>query len=351
MSPRDEALTIGLRTLRSARDTAAYIHQREEDAAMTATPTPTRRPAIPATFAGLDTASADEMPEDYGRWLIHGPQGSGKTSLAATIAGLGPTLFLDLTGEKGIRVIRRSPWQHNITIVRPTSITALDDVYWDLAKGGHPFRAVVLDSETAAQKMAMRFMLGHDETAVREIRQGVAPADQRTWGQTLDIMTDLATFWYGLADADRERPIHVVMTAQTRFNEDEETGGINRVPDVQKGALSIALASPDYVLYTDVEENIEAVADDSQPPVHHVVRFGANPSYRTKARLPYHLRGKIPPVLGRREPVDLVKLSRILGIGGIPEETPRRPVAAPAKKASPPATPPSTSTPTTEKKE
>lgn len=268
-------------------------------------------------FAGLDIRSVDAMAADYGRWLIHGPQGSGKTTLAATIAEVGPTLFVDLTGEKGLRSVQGVPYSHNITIVRPPSIKDLDDLFWALAKGGHPYRAVVIDSLTAAQKMTMRFLLGHDETAVREIRQGTAPADIRTWGQALDVMTDMATFWFGLADAQREHPIHVVMTAQTKIVEDENND-TRYIPDVQKGALSILLAAPDYILYTDVEENLDHLSDDSVPPVTHIVRFGANPQYRTKARLPFVLRGKVPPILGRKRSTSLTDLSRALGIGGVP---------------------------------
>lgn len=284
--------------------------------------TTTAAPPATATFGGFIPQTVDEVGEDYGKWLIHGPQGSGKTYLASTIAELGPTLFLDLTGEKGLRSFRGAPFESAIHIIRPTSITALDDIYWDLARGDHPYKAVVLDSLTAAQKMAMRFMLGHDETAVREIRQGGAPADQRTWGQTLDIMTDLATFWYGLADATLPHPMHVVMTAQTKVSDDEVAQVVSRTPDVQKGALSITLASPDYILYTEVEENLDAVGDDTAPPVNHIVRFGAHPGYRTKARVPYHLRGKIPPVLGRKRPVSLLALSRVLGVGGTPAPPP-----------------------------
>src|SRR5690606_27568547 len=137
-----------------------------------------------------------------------------------------------------------------------------------------------------------------------------APADIRTWGQALDVMIDTATFWFGLADGNRPKPMHVVMTAQTKITEDEDTGNVTRTPDVQRGALSITLASPDYIVYTDVEENLDAIGDDSLPPVTHIMRFGSHPGYRTKARLPYHLRGKIPPILGRRSPASLVSLSR-----------------------------------------
>jgi energy-coupling factor transporter ATP-binding protein EcfA2 len=272
------------------------------------------------SFAGVDISGMDDQPNDWGKWLIHGPQGSGKTTLASTIAELGPTLFIDLTGERGIRSFRNAPYSKNIRVARPKSVTALDDIFWKLAEPGHPFKAVVIDSLTAVQKMTMRFLLNHDETAVREIRQGTAPADQRTWGQSLDVMQDTATFWYELASGERDNPMHVIMTAQTKITEDFETGDVRRIPDVQKGALSIVLATPDYIVYTDVEQNMDSIGDDtgSEPPVHHIVRFGADPDYRIKARLPYNLRGKIPPILGRKRPTSLVDLSRVLGVGGVP---------------------------------
>lgn len=282
------------------------------------------------SIAGLDMAGADEQKPDRGRWLIHGEQGSGKSTLASTIASAGPTLFIDMVGEKGTRSFQGAPYAKNITVARPTSITMLDDIFWELNKGGHGFKAAVIDSLTSVQKMAMRFLLGHDETAVREIKQGTAPADIRTWGQALDIMQDTATFWYGLADGNREDPMHVVMTAQTKVTEIEGTGEMVRNVDVQKGALSIVLAAPDYIVYTDVEENMDAMSDDSEPPVKHVVRFGSHPGYKTKARVPFNLRGKIPPILGRNSPTDLVQLSRVLGIGGVPASK-KKPSATPAE--------------------
>lgn len=271
------------------------------------------------TFAGLNLVemSDDDQP-DYGKWLIHGPQGSGKSTLASTLGQIGKTLFIDLVGEQGVQSFKGAPWEGNIQVARPKSITAFDDIFWELAKGKHGFDCVVIDSLTAAQKMTNRFISGHDETAVREIKKGTAPMDIRAWGQTLDIMTDLATYWFSLADSTREKPMHVAMTAQTKLIENEESGSMVRQPDVQKGALSITLAAPAYILYTDVEDNPERYTDENATPTNHIVRFGADPSYRIKARVPYHLRGKIPPVLGRKKPTSLLDLSRVLGIGGIP---------------------------------
>lgn len=270
-----------------------------------------------AGIKGMDLLADDYKP-DYGKWLIHGPQGSGKTTLASTLGEIGKTLFIDLMGEHGTQSFVGAPWEKNIDIRRPSSVTALDDMFWVLASGKHDYTGVVVDSLTSVQKMTMRFLLGYDETAVREIKQGTAPADIRTWGQALDVMTDFATFWYSLADSTRDKPLHVAMTAQTKMIENEDTGTMVRTPDVQKGALSITLAAPAYIVYTDVEDNLDALGDDSLPKTNHIVRFGSDPDYRIKARVPFNLRGKIPPILGRKKPTSLAQLSRVLGVGGVP---------------------------------
>lgn len=285
-----------------------------------------------SSFAGIALIDSDDTEqEDAGKFLIHGGQGTGKSTLASTIAKTGPTLFVDLIGEKGTRSFRGSAWAKNISVARPTSVTQLDELFWKLDSGDHPFKAVVLDSATSLQKMALRFLMGHTETAVREIKQGTAPADQRTWGESLNIMTDTATFWYGLADGNRPNPMHVVMTAQTKVTENDLTGLISRQPDVQKGALSIFLAAPDYTIYTDLEEDMDADSEDG-PVYKHIARFGSNPDYRTKARIPVNLRGKLPSVLGRKTPPDLAQLSRILGLGGAQAPAKKKASSASAEK-------------------
>lgn len=282
------------------------------------------------SFAGINIVDVEEEAADYGRWLILGAPGSGKSSLASTVATMGKTLFIDLPGEKGTQSFKNAPYAKNIDVVRPESVTALDDIFWSLDKGGHGYKAVIIDSLTALQKMTMRYLTGFSETAVREIKQGTAPADQRTWGQALDIMTDTAVFWYGLADGNRAEPMHVVMTAQVKMVEDEINGGVRRSPDVQRGAQSIIRATPNYIIYADVEEDLDNTGRDDGPSLKHVVRFGTDPEYGTKARIPYNLRGKVPSVLGRDRPVTLEKLSRFLGVGGVPE---RKPAASESAKA------------------
>ena len=70
-----------------------------------------------------------------------------------------------------------------------------------------------------------------------------------------------------------------------------------------------------------------ASSNDNAPATRHIVRFGGHPGYRTKARVPYDLRGKLPSIIGRgQNPPDLAKLSQVLRIGGA--------AATPTKKAA-----------------
>jgi hypothetical protein len=292
------------------------------------------------TIGGLNIMGASEVPNDRGKWILHGQQGGGKSTCASTIAGLGKTLYVDLIGEKGIRSFAGAAYAKDIDVVRPTSILQLTDIYDALARGDGGYECVVVDSLTSVQKMAMRFMLGYSETAAREIQKGQSPADQRTWGQTLDIMTDFATFWFELADATRAHPLHVVMTSQTKLLEDEIAGEVtNRTLDVQKGALQITRATADYILYCEAEQDHDKDPDeDGNFPTRYVARFGFHPGYSTKARIPVRLRGKLPPFLGKKTPVDLTYLTVLLGIGGVPDSVRARY----QPKAKAPATPAAT---------
>lgn len=270
-------------------------------------------------IAGLELLNAGTIEDrpDYLRALIYGKPGSGKSYLASTIAKLGKTLFIDLVGERGVRSFAGAPWAKNIDIARPTTIQTFDDLFYTLQSENHDYQAVIIDSLTAAQKMAMRFALGQSETAVKEIKKGGATAEFRTWGMTLDIMTDTAIYWNSLADGNRKKPIHVIMTSQLKEVDNEFESTLERVPDVQKGAISQILRPTDYVIFTDVENSDEYDAEGS-PIQRHIALFGPHQGYRTKARIPVSLHGKIPPVLGRgKSSPDLAQLGKILGVGGM----------------------------------
>lgn len=264
------------------------------------------------TIPGVSIISSEKMVQDKMRVLIHGYPGSGKTYYASTIAQLGKTLVVDMISEKGGRSYQGSGWDKNIDVVRPKSVVELTAIYTALSKGNHPYEAVVLDSLSAVQKSAERWLLGYEEDAVSEIKKGRSGPDMRTWGNILNIVTDVCTFWMALADGNRSHPIHVVFTSQSKAHEDDE-GNTRIYPDVSKGSRSVALATPDYVLFADWEE---MPADDgSGMAIKNVIRIGPDMDIATKARIPANLHGKIPPVLGlTATPLSLATLAKTLGV-------------------------------------
>lgn len=264
------------------------------------------------SIPGLSLIPSTSMKPDKMRVLVHGFPGTGKTYYASTIAQLGPTLYVDMIGEKGGRSFKGSEWEKNITIVRPDTVADLTKIYKALSAGGHGFTGVILDSLSAGQKSAVRFLLGYEEDTVSEIRKGRSGPDMRTWGNVLEIMTDISTFWHGLADGQRKEPIHVVFTAQTKGHEDDE-GNTRLYPDVSKGSRAIAMATPDYVLYTDFEE--VAAEDGSGLIMKHVVRLGPDSRVATKARVPVDLHDVVPSVLGLgNTPLSLATLAKMLKV-------------------------------------
>jgi len=262
------------------------------------------------TIAGLSVMPASSTRPDAMKVLIHGLPGSGKTTLASSIAAQGKTLFVDLIGERGTMSFRGAPYEKNIDVVRPKSVVELTGIQRYLAKGDHDYTAVVLDSISAAQNSAMRFQLNYDEDTVTEIRKGRQTADQRTWGVVGEIMTDISLFWMALAESQRKKPIHVIFTSQTKMKTGVD-GEAKLYPDVSPKSLAAAMAAPDYVFYTDV---VEDLLDDGSAAMKHVVRVLPDPNYAIKARIPEALQSKIPPVLGMdgKRP-SLTTLGQVLG--------------------------------------
>lgn len=245
--------------------------------------------------------------------------------LASSIAELGPTAYIDLPGENGGIVFRGAPWAKNITTYQVTNATQLDDIYWHLAKGDHPFRAVVLDSAAAYQTMLSRFLLSRPEDTLREIKRMTDSETKKGqtfsyWENMRDYTLEMGMFWYDLARPDRKRPMHVAITCQTVLAEDvkKDSNGNDVVvssewiPGLQpKSAYHKFLAIPSYVLHCLQEPSM---TDQGEATMRHVVRCQRSPKHYAKIRVPMTLQGKIPPVLGRDKPFTLGKFVQTLGI-------------------------------------
>jgi hypothetical protein len=261
----------------------------------------------------LDLSTLSTL-EDLGRdrlkLLLHGGPGTGKTTLAGSIAEIGKTLYIDLPGEKGLDSLAGSPFAQNIVPFRPETVGQLDEVFWKLLEGEHDFDAVVIEAVSAWHAMYVRFYNGLEEEGVRKKQRGSGVPKKRdgrqVYGDANDALKDDMTFWYGLADATAARPIHVVMTSQTRERESREGAEDWRLgPDVSPGALRTVEATPNYIGYCAIERkgggDLTNLSEEDLRSEDFVrtVRFGPHDGIMTKTHESIHAKRRWPDVVGR----------------------------------------------------
>lgn len=268
--------------------------------------------------------SLGDLGHDRFKALLHGGPGTGKTTLAGSIAELGKTLFLDLPGEKGLDSLQGVPYAENIVPYRPTTTQQIDDAYWTLFTGEHDFTAVVVDGVSAWHTMYVRFYNGLEEAGVRRKQRGSQAPKKRdgrqVYGEANDALKDDMTFWFGLADSSAPKPLHVVMTSQTRERESREGAEDWRLgPDVSPGALRTVEAAPNYIGYCAIErvggdelsfEEKEETSED----FNYTVRFGPHSSIMTKTHESIEAASRWPDVVGRDgKRLTLPKMMKFLG--------------------------------------
>lgn len=282
----------------------------------------------------------DKLGRDRLKTMIHGEPGTGKTTLATSIAEKFKTLYVYFPGEQGVNSIPAS-YRKNITPYLVKGVEEANDILWQLQLGDHPFDAVVLESASALQNMYARYVQNLPQSGPRTKEQmaeqqekkkkkGAKKTDMRNvGGEVGSHLKDDFTFWYSLADATAVKPIHVVMTSQSRRREiREKTADQNTLgalideyvgPDVFPGCANTVEATPDYIGYTFIEEaksnSLESLAGDAEPEWRYCVRFGPHDLIRTKLREDVEASKHWPAVVGRDgKRLTLPKFCKFLGI-------------------------------------
>ena len=274
-------------------------------------------------LSGLPTLG--ELGHDKAKFLLHGGPGTGKTTLAASVAALGKTLYIDLQGQAGLDSIADSPYRDNISVLRPKSVGEVGEVLWQLITGNHDFEAVVIEHVNTWHNMYVRFHGGAPEDkppAPARGKEKVKKRDGRQlYGDANDSLKDDVIFWYGLADSTAIKPVHVIMTSHSRDRESRPDAGDWRLgPDVSPGAIRTVEATPNYIGYCAIERkgggevsftDAELTSEDYV----RTVRFGPHDEIMTKTHEGLGSAKRWPDVVGRDGKVlTLPKMFKFLGL-------------------------------------
>lgn len=168
--------------------------------------------------------------EGYINMLIYGDPGSGKTRLAGSacvVPEMSPVLLLDWEGG----TLSLSGDYHDVEVVRFKTWKQVDQVYGQLYNN-NPYRTVIVDSLTEAQKFCM-------QEAMREVVDKYPNRDRdiasvREWGKTGEQVTRLVR-------ALRDLPCNTIFTTLQHEEKDDEGKLIKRrplLPGQLKGQVS-----------------------------------------------------------------------------------------------------------------
>jgi len=212
--------------------------------------------------------------------LAYGKSGTGKTTFASSALDLKPVmpkakkvLFLDIS-EEGTDSIYNLP----DTFVIP--IETWDDfegVHNYLKKEHHGYKAVVIDTVTQLQRLAM-------EEAKRRANLDVEAAmSQRAWG-FLSSMTQPKLIDY------RDLPMHVIFTAQPRRteNDDDDEDELNQDvgPAVIPSIATTLNAMVKVIGQTYITQKEKRVKGKIKISTTYRLRLGPHQNYITKVRCP-----------------------------------------------------------------
>jgi hypothetical protein len=173
------------------------------------------------------------------KFLIYSRNKKGKTTFGIS-AGVAKTLVID--PEHGTDEMRSK--DPNVWHIERWE--DLDDVYYYLREGKHPYEWVVVDGLTKISNMSLKYVMKLQEEKSLDRIPGMV--QQRDYGKAGELMKDLLTRFHNLN-------MGVVFTAQERMedpgdseeDEDVEEGGAIFVPDLPKGVRGYANSIVDVI--------------------------------------------------------------------------------------------------------
>lgn len=178
----------------------------------TPTPTPVH---IPTLVERIGAESPDQVFK-YGKFLIYGEPGAGKTHLFGTVEddpeNFLPALLIDIDG--GTATIRT---RKNVKVKPIRSIEKLQALYKEIAAEPDYFKTIGVDNLSELQKIDMNAVMKEaKETANNPDNIDIYVPGQREWGKSGERMRIIVRHI-------RDLPCHVFMFAHLDEREDKAT--------------------------------------------------------------------------------------------------------------------------------
>jgi hypothetical protein len=214
--------------------------------------------------------------DEYVTCLFYGRSGSGKTTLAASFPK--KVLLLDIH-DKGTDSIRDVV---GVDVFNVETWADFEAIYWGLAKGGHEYKTVVIDTVSNLQDLAIKEIKRRDHVEID------GAMSQRLWG---DASRTMSQWIY----AYRDLPMHVVFVAQERSKRGTEDDSYDDQLDPEVGPAVMPSVAKVLTAAVKVIGNtyIRQITKPSQKvpgqlviQTTYMIRVGPHPYYITKVRSP-----------------------------------------------------------------
>lgn len=189
------------------------------------------------SLGGLQIMDVQEV-DPYVNLLIYGESGVGKTVLAGSsclVPALDPVIFLNIEGGT-LSLRKRYP---EVRTVRCKTYADIVRVHGVLRSGKHPFKTVVVDSLTEAQKFSMAGIMR--ATTEKDSDRDPDLPGIGEWGKNIEQLRKLVR-------AFRDLPMNTIFTALAMTEKDKK--GNTTIKPQMSGKLSSEVAGfLDVVLY------------------------------------------------------------------------------------------------------